>query len=208
MATNDSILALHGFCGDRLVMYPLCRKLRRRGYKVTNFGYRSIWKTIEHHAAKLRKAAEAIEADPGVERFHLVGHSMGSILIRVMLQEYQPEKLGRIVMIGPPNRGSHVATRFAPFFGWLSTTLCQIKDSEDSFVNSLERQIDPDHELGIIQAQTDFVVRPENTRLPEALEYVMLPGFHSSVLVRDACAMQVDHFLQHGAFAEQAAAGA
>ncbi|WP_405049735.1 esterase/lipase family protein [Rhizobium sp. 1399] len=42
-------------------------------------------------------------------RLHLIGHSMGGLVIRAMLKDYRPSNLGRVVMIGTPNNGSQVA---------------------------------------------------------------------------------------------------
>ncbi|MEM7473607.1 MAG: alpha/beta fold hydrolase [Planctomycetota bacterium] len=197
---KETILVTHGFGGHWLVMLPLCRKLRTMGYNVINWGYRSLWKDNQRHAEALREQVEKLEQDESIERFHLVAHSMGNILVRVMLRDYQPTKLGRIVMITPPNKGSHVATKAATVFGWLSTTLKEIRDTEDSLVNQLDHQIDPDYEVGIIQAMTDLVVHRPATKLEEAKEYILLPGFHSSVLLRQSCAEEVDDFLSQGSF--------
>lgn len=198
-APKPALLIVHGFGAHWLVMYPLARRMRSHGYQVTNWTYGSLWKDIPHHADNLCKVVQ--ELDESEQEFHIVAHSMGSILVRVMLKEQRPQHLKRIVMIAPPNRGSHQATRFSPFFGWLSTTLTQIQDMPDSFVNRLQHQIPADYEIGIIQAQTDLVVAQDCTHLPEAKEYLQLPGFHSSVLFKERTAEQVDHFLETGAFA-------
>jgi hypothetical protein len=57
----------------------------------------------------------------GAERIHLVGHSMGNIVIRRYLAgndaaktRWRPDRrLGRIVMIAPPNHGSITATQLS-----------------------------------------------------------------------------------------------
>lgn len=197
----EAIAVLHGFGGHRWLMYPLVRRLRTRGFHVQNWGYRSILSDIESHATRFRILLDSIEADPRVTKFHVVAHSMGSIVTRVVLRDFQPEKLSRVVMLCPPNRGSHVATRYASYFSWLSTTLSEIKDTPDSFVNNLSPQINPRYELGIIQAETDFVVEPNATRLDSAKEYRMVAGFHSGVILRKQTATLVEMFLKTGSFA-------
>lgn len=197
---KQAILVTHGYGGHRLVMWPLCRRLRKLGYRVTNWGYRSLWKDTGRHADAFLGQLRKLEEDQDVETFFVVAHSMGSVVTRAALSKFQPEKLKRIVMIAPPNHGSPIASMYAPLFGWLSKTLIEISDAEDSFVRQLSDQIDPDYEVGVLQAQTDFVVPTENTRLPEAKEYVMLPGFHSSVVFHQRTADQVHNFLQTGEF--------
>lgn len=181
-------------------MAPLCRRLRAKGYRVWNWGYRSLWQTIEQHAEAFRVALEECDEDPQVDRLHVVAHSMGSIVLRVALQKYQPQKLKRIVMLCPPNRGSHAAARFSPWMGWLSTTLTEISDHPHSYVNRLNESVDPRYEMGVIRAARDFVVPHESTELGGVREYIQLPGMHSSVVIRAGTAEAVHRFLQQGSF--------
>lgn len=196
----ESVIVIHGFGGHWVVMHPLARNLRSSGYQVRNWGYASLWGTIDQHAERLRQVIEKLEKDAGVSRFHLVSHSMGSILVRVALGRYNPEKLGRIVMLAPPNKGSHAATTFSPWFGWFSKTLTEIADTPQSFVNSIETLIEPQYEIGIVRASNDFVVQRPATELEEAKEYVVAPGFHSSILLKKHSANLVDKFLRTGSF--------
>lgn len=198
---KPTVVMVHGYGASPWVMFPLARQMRKLGYNVHNWGYRSLWKDIQHHSARLRKEIEELEASE-LESFHFVSHSMGGILIRVLLETYSPAKLRRIVMITPPNGGSHQATRFSPVFGWLSKTLTQIQDEAESFVNRLNFRIPSCYEVGIIQAQHDLVVAPDCTHLPEATEMLQLPGFHSSVLWRKRTSRFVDRYLQTGTFEE------
>ena len=197
----QAIAVLHGFGGHRWLMHPLARRLSSRGFQVHNWGYRSILSDIESHANRFRNLLDSIESNAQVAKFHIVAHSMGSIITRVALRDFQPDKLSRIVMLCPPNRGSHVATRYAPAFSWLSTTLTEIKDTPDSFVNLRAPEIDSRYEVGIIQAKTDFVVNPDATRLESAKQYQVVAGFHSSVIFRKQTATLVESFLKTGSFA-------
>ena len=40
---------------------------------------------------------------------NFVTHSMGGIVVRTYLNKYQPDHLGRVVMIAPPNQGAYLA---------------------------------------------------------------------------------------------------
>jgi hypothetical protein len=101
-------------------------------------------------------------------------------------------------MIAPPNRGSHVARRLAPYLGLICPPLLQLTDLTSSFVCSLPPPaIDS---LGIIAAQTDFLVDECSTRLGCERDHIVLPGLHSSLLWRHETARQVEHFLRHGCF--------
>lgn len=198
-SSQEAILLTHGFGANRMLMAPLAKRLRREGYHVANWGYYSLWYGIEKHAADLRLQLEWLSKEFGT--IHVVAHSMGNLVTRVALGENEFEGLKRIVMMCPPNHGSHAASRYAWLFRWLSPTLSEIRDRPDSYVNQLSERLDPSIEVGVIQAKTDFVVRRESTLLDSASDYVLLPGFHSSVLFRRDATKQVLHFLKHGHFA-------
>ena len=106
---SEAVILIHGLAAVRLVMWPMAKRLRKCGYQVKNYGYFSISKTIPDHSRRLGEVLEAFENDPAIEKFHLVTHSMGCIIGRHLFAQRPFEKLGRWVMLAPPNRGSHAA---------------------------------------------------------------------------------------------------
>ena len=47
------------------------------------------------------------------ETVHVVAHSLGGVLVRAMLETAAPQRLGRVVCLGPPFAGSRTAARVA-----------------------------------------------------------------------------------------------
>ena len=203
--TTEAVLVTHGYTGHRWMMMPLVHHLRQAHFEVVNWGYRSIWRDIESHATAFREQLDRLCSAEGVDRVHIVAHSMGAIVARQALLNDRPNQLGRIVMLGPPNRGSHVARIYAGLFGWMSKPLQQISDGKSSFVNQLADDLAEHCEVGIIAAQTDFVVRHASTPLPNSRGRITLPGLHSSMLWRERTAQETIYFLQHGHFSTQSA---
>lgn len=124
----EAILVLHGLIRTRRNMVPLMDFLRARmeAY-IECYGYPSSLSSISGHARSVSRVVAALRQD-GVERVSFVGHSLGSQIIRAFLaHEYQPDRhprLGRFVMLGPPNQGADIArwlTSFLPFH-WLAGT--------------------------------------------------------------------------------------
>jgi pimeloyl-ACP methyl ester carboxylesterase len=192
-----AVVLVHGLAANSVIMAPLARTLSRHFVRVTNWGYRSLWYRIERHgqalAGVLRKLDETFDGP-----IHLVTHSMGGIIGRIALSEFAPRRFGRFLMIAPPNRGSHIASRLAPYLGYICPPLVQLRDCEDSFVCSLPHP--PVGELGVIAASTDYLVQAPSTRLGCEADHITLPGLHSSLLLTRATAEQVRHFLHYGRF--------
>ena len=196
--TREVVVLIHGLAANRLVMAPLARNLAPHYARVINWGYPSIWHRIERNAENLAALLGRLHLDDAVDRIHLVTHSMGGIVTRCALQAGVPKKLGQVVMIAPPNQGSHVAKALAPWLGGVCPPLVQLADQADSFVLRLPAW----HgiPLGVIAASRDFMVREANTRMAAVHDHIRLPGMHSSVLWRRVTADQVRHFLLHRRF--------
>ena len=83
-----------------------------------SFGYASTRDPISIHSAALR---ELVENLPGLPRISAVGHSMGNIVLRQAIGEWQRNgdpknvlrRMNRVVMLGPPNQGSAFAARLS-----------------------------------------------------------------------------------------------
>jgi pimeloyl-ACP methyl ester carboxylesterase len=195
---QDVVVLVHGLLATSLVMRSLAKSFTGVFAGVVNWGYKSLWSPVERHGRQLADLLRQLDRDNGHERIHLVGHSMGSIIGRVALAEYMPERFGRFVMIAPPNRGSHVAARLAPYLGRICPPLQQLADHSASFVCSLPPPAVS--ELGIIAAESDLLVLEPNTRLGCEADHIVLPGMHSSLLWKQETAEQVRHFLENGRF--------
>src|SRR5262245_29549417 len=200
---HDTIVLAHGLGGRPLLMRPLAKWLERHFGQVINWGYQSLWSPIETHgkdfASLLRQLdCDAKNRDDSRGRIHLVCHSMGGIIARLALAEYMPERMGRFVMIAPPNRGSRIARHLAPHLSRFCPPIGQLTDDCSSFVCSLPPPSVP--ELGVIAAEFDFMVPHGNTRLGCECDHIVLPGLHSTLLFHRETAEQVRHFLETGKF--------
>jgi hypothetical protein len=130
-APTEVVILMHGLMRTASSMSPIETELLRYdqesakqsnenkpGRTAVYFSYASTRDSIASHSAALR---ELIENLPGNPKISAVGHSLGNIVFRQAIGEWQRDgdptnvlpRLNRIVMLGPPNQGSAFAARLA-----------------------------------------------------------------------------------------------
>lgn len=196
---RECVALVHGFLANNSVMWLLGRRLRNRGYRTRIWGYWNHGCSLLVHADRFAKELATLDADPSIERIHLVGHSMGGIVELAALDRYRPSKLGRMVMLGSPSRGSFVATRMASTFGRLLKPVAELTTAPDSLVNRLP--MPEGVEIGSIAAKYDALVSEESTHPEAPHEHVVLPTWHTGLVLRNDAADLVAGFLATGRFA-------
>ena len=115
----------------------------RLGATGVSRGELALWKSagsIEAHAARLAAKAKELDEDTGVERLHFVGHSMGAIVVRSALAMTRPRKLGRVVLLAPPNCGARLADLALRLFGRRLVAATELCSHPDSYVNRLAQR--------------------------------------------------------------------
>jgi triacylglycerol lipase len=195
--TREAVLLVHGHAAPAVLLEPLRHALTRQGFRAVNWRYDSLRGSIEIHAARLAATAKQLDQDPNVARLHFVGHSMGAIVVRRALAITRPNKLGRVVLLAPPNRGARLADLALRLVGRRVIAARELCSHPDSYVNRLAPEADFD--CGVIAASWDHVVSLASTHLPGQRDHLVLRSLHTLPLHRQAPA-QVGHFLREGRF--------
>ncbi|HEX2188484.1 MAG TPA: alpha/beta fold hydrolase [Longimicrobiaceae bacterium] len=193
---GELVVLVHGLGRTRLSMLPLEWALEREGYRVLNWGYSSYSHTVPELGRRLADELEARGERP--ERVHFVGHSLGSIVVRWVLANRPPEAVGRVVMLAPPNQGSHAADRWAPWLGWLLRPLPELRTAAGSTARALPAAAGVP--VGVIAGRYDGKVRVEETRLPGAAAHVVVPSAHTFIMARSDVRRLTVGFLREGRF--------
>lgn len=197
---RECVALVHGFLANSMMLAVLAHRLRRHGYRTEPWGYRNMCCSLLVHADRFADVLRTHDADPAIDTLHLVTHSMGCIIARAALARFRPTKLGRFVMLAPPNRGSFVATAAAGTFGRFFRPVVELSTAEDSLVNSLPMPQGVD--LGVITAGRDAIIAPESTRPDIPHDHATVHCLHSSLLFRRDAAELVAAFLRDRRFPE------
>ena len=211
---SEIVIAIHGLLRSRDCMESLGKYLEKNGnYEVLNFGYPSSRGSISDHAAVFQRMFAQLPSDA---RIHIVGHSLGNIVVRCWLQEQLQQhdridpRLGRFVMLGPPNQGAQLAERFE---GQSLFRLVWGKSGRQLGAQWHEldfRSGAPPCEFGIlagnsglnplIVGENDLCVSVEETKLPGASDFRVLPLNHTTLRTDSAAHKLVLQFLEQGYF--------
>lgn len=207
---GETVFLLHGIANIPLSMKFLESRLENAGYTVHNLGYPSTRVPIEEAAEQVKAKIGQLA---GTDTVHIVAHSMGNLVARKALEDGS-FRLGRMVMIAPPSRGSFAAERLKELdiFRWVFGPAGQQLPSENTaFFENLPEPPCPfgiiaggrgteDGYNPLIPGDDDGTVSVEETKLPGAADMVIIRNTHTLLLFDEKTAAQTIRFLKHGRF--------
>ena len=82
------VLLVHGYGHNRSAWYVIERHLRNAGFaNVYTVNYNPLRHSVGTLAAQLGRRVEMVRSASGAERVHVIGHSLGGIMLRWYVQE-------------------------------------------------------------------------------------------------------------------------
>lgn len=219
------VILLHGLVRSHTSMNPLRDHLRENGYQILNFQYASSRATIGDHANALAHVISQLGDD--VTEINFVGHSMGNLVVRHYLHNTRNERtgeegdprIGRMVMLGPPNQGSRMARimKYSAVFnlvtGASGTQLSTVWERLEPQLSRPKFQFgilaggqatDSDLSNPLLNGKDDFTVSVEETKLAGAHDFAVRPWNHTGMM-KDPEAIELTlRFLQNGFFYDEA----
>jgi len=203
-----SVVTVHGLWMRGAAMDALRRRLTPHAWRVVNFNYPSVTESLEANTTELDAYVDSVPGDT----VHLVGHSLGAVLICALLERRVPARLGRIVCLGAPFKGSRTAARVLRLPGGkhlIGTSLGDV-NARGGFaqfpagveVGSIAGRLPfgVGRLFGPFREPNDGTVAVAETKIDGLADHVVVRVSHVALLWSTAVAEQTEHFLLHGRF--------
>lgn len=204
-----TVVLIHGLWFSGHVMFVLARRLRRQGFTVRSFSYPSVRADLRTNADRLARFLATLDADT----VHLVGHSLGGILIRALFHYHPQQKPGRIVTLGTPHGGSRVAQHLGRNAFWRRA---MGKGVAQLLTGAPQHWAPPSRAIGVLcgtrslglgrllyrhlPRPNDGLLTVKESAFPAARDHIALPVSHTGMLFSRTVARQVGAFLIAGCF--------
>lgn len=173
-------------------------------------------KTIEELAAEAIPPALKHCSCFNSDKIHFVTHSLGGIVVRMAIKQNRPEKLGRIVMLSPPNQGSEAVDNLKE--RWYYSLINGPAGQELSTAeNSVPNRLGPvDYPVGIItgdkqaffdswlldlfRGANDGKVSVERAKVEGMTDFIVVHQSHTYIMDSDYVQFETVNFLRKGSF--------
>lgn len=213
---RDCVILLHGLARTARSMDRMATAFAREGFDVVNVDYPSRQHPVEELAGIAVK--KGIGKCPGDAKLHFVTHSLGGILVRYYLTHNEVSRLGRVVMLGPPNQGSEVVDELRDIPGYAivnGPAGLQLGTDHDSIPLQLGAV---NFELGIIAGTKsvnlilsqylpnpdDGKVSVERTKVAGMKDFITVHHSHPFIMQSAAVIEQAISFIRKGRFMDDA----
>ena len=200
---RETVFLVHGMGRTRLSMQVLAWRLRRDGFRVESFPYNHASDSLPAIAGQLKHRVG--EHSRG-GRYHLVGHSLGNVIIREGFRSGYPAGLGRVVMLAPPNQPARLALRLKKnlLYRWVTGDSGQKLSSTEFFaalpVPSVEFAVlAGDRGNGLVSEEpNDGIILVATTRLAGMRDFVVLNKTHTFLMNSAEAGQMTARFLKDG----------
>jgi len=206
---DECVVVVHGLWMHWFTSVPMARQLRREMHcPVYTFDYRSALRDLDENSARLLIYCQSRDE----KKVHLVGHSLGGLVIVNMLNRYEFDRPGRAVAIGSPFAHSESGKRLSrvPLLGKaLGRSIGQAhsrppmiyRGRREIGVITATRPHGPGRLLGRMDSAHDGIVFADETSLPGVTDVLTMPDqTHTTSYFSGKAAARAADFLVQGRF--------
>lgn len=203
------VIYIHGlWLSGRESLFLRRRLARDAGYSLHTFSYPTVSSSMAEVTERLHAFVQKLQP----QTLHLIGHSLGGLVIYRFLERYPEQAPGRVVFLGTPSVASRAAVSAARN-RWIAPLVGRCVAEE--LLREQSRQWQARRDLGIIAGtqplglgqffarfdeDCDGTIAVSETRMPGATDHITLPVSHMGMMLSARVARETAHFLERGAF--------
>ncbi|MDH4133513.1 MAG: alpha/beta hydrolase [Gammaproteobacteria bacterium] len=208
MTTSPRVVLVNGLWLTNIALGRLARRLASAGFAPRRFSYRSVRNDLRANAAALQSLLDTLPD----ESIHFVAYSLGGLVLRALFHFYPEQRPGRIVLIGSPQQDNAAARNMIRSRLGRRLLGASIADLVAGRPQDWEW---PAREIGVIAGNrslglgrlvsplpvpNDGTVTVEETTVAGASGRLILPVWHSGLLMSAEVASATSQFLHTGRF--------
>lgn len=211
---NEIVILVHGFNNGESDMFPLKWHLESMGYNAVTIDLPLRFTALEKAITVFEnRFTQILVKHDQYEKIHLVGYSMGGLIIRSFLANNTVPKLGRCLFIATPNKGTKLADLGDKFFKPLVQIYKPLKSLKTSTIVIGKPLNIPCPDIGVIagnknkhllglflDGENDGRVEVESAKHGDMIDIVIKPYGHKEIHHKAEIAELVDVFLRTGSF--------
>ncbi|MBT1065521.1 alpha/beta fold hydrolase [Bowmanella sp. Y26] len=191
-STGAKVLLVHGLHMNGNCFWSFRVYLERIGFRTYSINLGKPYTPVQRYVQRLHKVLHKV-ADG--EKVHLVAHSMGGLVIRMLLKQYPDDLklIGSIATLGTPHKGTAMVGDFA--LPWLKRLFHPASPSLNSLPTLAE--LAPHTALMTLGSRNDLVVYPLSSALqPNSRQVKLYAMSHIGMLTEPRVHKKVAHWLK------------
>lgn len=191
---DTPVVQVHGYFHNRSGFFFMSRDLRAKGFRwIHGMNYNPLRSGVPELAERFKRHVEDVMKVSGSDRVHVVGHSLGGVIVRWFVQELGGEEVvDRCVTVGTPHKGTMAAyIGFGPAARDMRPGSEVLQTLEAGFRSSRVRYVNLYSDLDVLIVPASSALLPLR---PNVHNHLIHDLGHTSLLVSEELIKQVsDH---------------